>query len=97
MSLDSSDVKKIAHLASLAIAEEDIQPLSEDLSTILNLVEQMNQVDTSNVTPLAHPYDEQQPLRIDDVTEPNQRELFQSIAPDTQAGLYIVPQVIDSE
>lgn len=97
MKLGPADIKKIAHLARLAVSEEDIAPLCKDLTNILQLVEQMDKADTSHVQPLAHPYDITQPMRKDAITKPNERELLQSIAPDTRAGLYIVPQVIDSE
>jgi aspartyl-tRNA(Asn)/glutamyl-tRNA(Gln) amidotransferase subunit C len=97
MRLGPEDVKKIAHLARLAVSDEDIAPLCKDLTNILQLVAEMGQADTSNVQPLAHPYDIEQPLRKDAITKSNERELLQSIAPDTQAGLYIVPQVIESE
>lgn len=97
MSLKPDDVKKIAHLAQLNVAKEELAPIGEELNKILALVAEMDQVDTSQIKPLSHPYDETQPLRTDEITETNQRELFQSIAPKTQAGLYLVPQVIDNE
>jgi len=95
MALDSSEVEKIAHLARLAIRSEDIPEYAANLSNILALVEQMNAVDTSDVTPMAHPLDMPQRLRDDDVTEGDQRELFQAIAPQVDAGLYLVPKVIE--
>jgi len=95
MSLDSSDVKKIAHLARLAIDEADIPQYATNLSNILHLVEQMDSVDTEAVTPMAHPLDEVQRLREDTVTEDNQREHFQQCAPLTEDGLYLVPKVIE--
>jgi len=91
----SLDVKKIAHLARLAVDETDCEALNQDLNNALKLAEQINKVDTSKVEPLAHPYDEKQPLRQDVVTETDQRALFQSIAPETEDGLYIVPKVIE--
>ena len=94
MSLKTEDVKNIAHLARLEISENAIDDYARDLSNILDLVEQMNQVNTDNVQPMAHPMDAQQRLRDDEATEPNQREKFQSIAPDVEAGLYRVPKVI---
>lgn len=97
MSLQPEDVKKIAHLARLAIDEQDIPAMAKDLSNILNLVEKMNQVDTSQVKPLSHAYDAVQPLREDEVTEINQRDVFLQNAPQTAAGLYIVPKVIETE
>lgn len=93
--LDKKDIKKIAHLARLGIPESKIVDYATDLTNILDLIEQMNQVDTNNVEPLAHPLDLTQRLRTDEVTEPNQRETFQKIAPATEAGLYLVPKVIE--
>jgi len=95
MSLKTEDVKNIAHLARLAISDDAVEDYSRDLSNILDLVEQMNQVNTDNVQPMAHPMDAQQRLREDKATEPNQREKFQSIAPDVANGLYRVPIVIE--
>jgi aspartyl-tRNA(Asn)/glutamyl-tRNA(Gln) amidotransferase subunit C len=95
MSLDSDDVKKIANLARLQIDEADIPEYAKNLSNILNLVEQMDAVDTDNVTPMAHPLDAVQRLRPDEVTEENQREHFQEHAPKVEAGLYLVPKVIE--
>ena len=95
MSLDKTDVKKIAHLARLAIDEQAIPSYAKDLTNIFNLVEQLSAVDTANIPPMAHPLDANQRLRADKVTEANQRELFQTIAPKTEAGIYLVPQVIE--
>ena len=95
MSLDKSDVEKIAHLARLAIDESTIPDYARDLNNILNLVEQMSAVNTDAVSPMAHPLDAPQRLREDVVSETDQRELFQSIAPKTDAGVYLVPQVIE--
>jgi aspartyl-tRNA(Asn)/glutamyl-tRNA(Gln) amidotransferase subunit C len=95
MSLDSGDVKKIAHLARLAIDEADIPHYATNLSNILHLVEQMDSVNTDAVKPMAHPLDEVQRLREDEVTESNQREHFQQCAPLTSDGLYLVPKVIE--
>ena len=95
MSLNRDDVKKIALLARLEVGEEDIELSVQNLSDILLLVEQMNAVDTSDIMPMAHPLDTSQRLRIDEVTEPNQREHFQAIAPQTKDGLYLVPKVIE--
>jgi len=95
MSLDKTDVEKIAHLARLAIDENDIPDYARDLSNIFDLVEQMSGADTSNVSPMAHPFDAHQRLREDVIKETDQREIFQSIAPKTDAGVYLVPQVIE--
>ena len=95
MSLDKQDVEKIAHLARLAIDEKDVPEYVQNLSNILALVEQMSEVNTDDVTPMAHPTDAVQRLREDKVTESDQREHFQSIAPQVEDGLYLVPQVIE--
>jgi aspartyl-tRNA(Asn)/glutamyl-tRNA(Gln) amidotransferase subunit C len=95
MALDRDDVERIAHLARLAIAEQDIPEYAQNLSKILDFVAQMNAVDTDGVTPMAHPLDLAQRLRPDVVAEPDQRELYQSLAPQVQDGYYLVPKVIE--
>ncbi len=95
MSLGPDDVKSIAHLARLEIEEKNISDYASNLSSILDLVEQMNAVDTTDVKPMAHPMDVSQRLRADEVLEENQREVFQKVAPKTEDGLYLVPQVIE--
>ena len=95
MSLKAEDIRKIAHLARIAIDEKDIEAYVKDLSGILDLVQQMNAVDTSDVPPLAHPLDMAQRLRPDEVAEDDQRALFQCGAPQVEAGLYLVPKVIE--
>jgi len=95
MSSDKMDVLNIAHLARLAIDAQDIPEYERNLTNILTLVEKMNAIDTDNVTPMAHPLDTHQPLREDKVTETNQRDRFQAIAPQTENGLYLVPKVIE--
>ncbi len=95
MSLTADDVNKIAHLARLGIDSQDIDSYTKDLSGILALMTQMSELDTNNVEPMAHPMDQAQRLRTDVVTEHNNREKFQSIAPQIEAGLYLVPKVIE--
>ena len=95
MALSKSDVEKIAHLARLEINDADIPLYANNLTNILSFVEQMSAVDTTGVEPMAHPLAASQRLRPDIVTEANQRELFQSIAPQVEAGLYLVPKVIE--
>jgi len=95
MSFDRTDVEKIAKLARLAVSDAEKDRYAADLSKILDLVEQMNTVDTDQVTPLAHPLDMIQRLRPDEPSEPDQRDLFQCIAPATKEGLYLVPKVIE--
>ena len=95
MTLKSDDVRSIAHLARLHIDDDSVDRYVDDLSSILTLVDQMNQVDSSGVKPLANPLDATQRLRADEVTEDNQRDKFQGIAPDVADGLYRVPRVIE--
>jgi len=95
MSLGKEDIEKIAHLARLSITDTDMSDYARNLSDILDLVEQMSAVDTNGVTPMAHPLDARQRLRADEVTEINQREQLQANAPQVEAGLFLVPQVIE--
>jgi len=95
MSVDQSDITKVALLARLKIDEADVPQYVENLSNILGLVEQMSEVDTDNVVPMAHPLDAAQRLRADEVTEVDQRERFQALAPQIESGLYLVPKVIE--
>lgn len=96
MSLDSQQVESIANLARLEIQQQDIAGYTQNLSKILSLVQQMDQLDTLNIQPMAHPLDAEQRLRKDAVTETDQHELFQGIAPSVEANLYLVPQVIET-
>ena len=95
MSLSHDDVRKIAHLARLAVSDADVQTYARNLSGILDFVEQMEAVDTDHVAPMAHPQDTAQRLRDDVVAECDQRERFQALAPAVDAGLYLVPKVIE--
>ncbi|MCB5190704.1 Asp-tRNA(Asn)/Glu-tRNA(Gln) amidotransferase subunit GatC [Methylobacillus arboreus] len=95
MSLNTNDVKRIAHLARLAVSEEEAEATLVKLSGILGLIEEMQAVDTTGIAPMSHSQDVTQRLREDKVTESNQRELLQSIAPAVENGLYLVPQVIE--
>ena len=95
MALDTEAVEKIARLARLGIDPQDVPEYSRNLSDILAFVEQLNAVDTRGVEPLAHPLEATQRLRADIVSEPNEREAFQAVAPHTEAGLYLVPKVIE--
>ena len=97
MSITQQEIEKIADLAQIAISNHQCQQLHDDLNNIIQLVDKLNELDVSQVEPLSHLLDANQPLRDDNVTEGNQRELFQSIAPNVQLGLYIVPKVIETE
>ncbi len=95
MSIERGDVEKIAYLARIQITDAQLDKVTEDLSRILSLVDQMQEVSTEGVEPMSNPLDMVQRLRADQVTEENQRERFQAIAPATEAGLYLVPKVIE--
>jgi aspartyl-tRNA(Asn)/glutamyl-tRNA(Gln) amidotransferase subunit C len=95
MSIDKKEVENIATLARLAIDPKDIDNYTSQLAGIMDFVEQMNAVNTDDVVPMAHPQDVTQRLRTDEVSEADQREKFQKIAPETEAGLYLVPKVIE--
>ena len=95
MSLDADEVKKIAMLARLQIDEADIPSYVTNLTNILDLVAQMEAVDTEGVVPMSHPQEAVQRLREDVVSEEDQREAFQTVAPATDEGLYLVPKVIE--
>ncbi len=95
MALTKQEVHKIAYLARLKIDESDVPQYARQLSDILDFVAQMDAVDTAGVEPLAHPLGATQRLRPDEVTETDQREHFQAIAPQVENGLYLVPRVIE--
>ncbi len=95
MSLDRSDVEKIAHLARLALDENQVDGYAAELSNILALVEQLEAADTGSIEPMAHPLNMAQRLRQDQVTEADCREQNQAVAPLVENGLYLVPKVIE--
>jgi len=95
VTISREDIEKVAVLARIRLDEEQIPALEKDLGNILSLVDQLRAADTDNVEPLAHPLDAVQRLRADEVTESNQREAFQAIAPAVENGLYLVPRVIE--
>ena len=95
MSLNSADIKRIAHLARIEVNDAEADATLTKLTGILGLIEQMQAVDTTGIQPMSHSQDVTQRLRNDLVTEINQRELYQSIAPAVEEGLYLVPKVIE--
>lgn len=95
MSLSPEEVRKIAHLARLEVSDDEVDTYAGELSRILELVDRMNAADTSDITPMAHPQHAIQRLRPDTVSEPDQRERFQALAPATERGLYLVPRVVE--
>lgn len=95
MALSPDEVRRIAHLARLAVSDEQLEGYAGELSSILDFVDQMSAVDTTGVTPMAHPQQATQRLRRDVVTESNRRERYQAIAPAVERGLYLVPRVVE--
>jgi aspartyl-tRNA(Asn)/glutamyl-tRNA(Gln) amidotransferase subunit C len=96
MSLSRSDVESIAHLARLSITEAEADVYANSLSKIMGLVEQLNAADVSSVEPMAHPLAGQvQRLRADEVTATDAHEKYQRNATKVEAGLYLVPKVIE--
>lgn len=95
MSISKDDVQGIATLARLRVDDDEIDGYAANLSRILDLVEEMNGVDTDAVEPMAHPLDVALRLRADDVTEADRRADFLEIAPASEQGLYLVPRVIE--
>ncbi|HLW74885.1 MAG TPA: Asp-tRNA(Asn)/Glu-tRNA(Gln) amidotransferase subunit GatC [Gammaproteobacteria bacterium] len=95
MSLTPDDVKAIARLARLAIAEQDIPAYAKNLSSILEFVAQLDKADTASVPPMAHPLDMTQRLREDEANEKVERQRYQENAPQVEAGLYLVPKVVE--
>ena len=95
MALDKTEVEKIAHLAQLHISEFETRKVTARITDILALIDQMQSVNTDAIEPLAHPLDLVQRLRADKITEENQRNKLQQLAPASEDGLYLVPKVLD--
>ena len=95
MSLTLEQVQRIAHLARIETSESEAGTTLAHLNGIFALIEQMQAVDTTGIEPMSHAQDVMLRLREDAVKETDQRELFQSVAPLTEAGLYLVPKVIE--
>jgi aspartyl-tRNA(Asn)/glutamyl-tRNA(Gln) amidotransferase subunit C len=88
-------VKRVAHLARVAIDEAEAQAVLAQMNDVFGLIAQMQAVDTSGVEPMSHALDVTQRLRADSVTEADQSAAFQSVAPQVEGGLYLVPKVIE--
>ncbi len=89
------DVRRIARLARLDVSAAEADKTRDQLNGILSFIEQLQSVDTTGIEPMAHAVDVVQRLRPDAATEADRREAFQAIAPETEAGLYLVPKVIE--
>jgi aspartyl-tRNA(Asn)/glutamyl-tRNA(Gln) amidotransferase subunit C len=95
MSLSLADVEKVARLARLAMNDQELQAAQAQLNNIFGLIAEMQAVDTRGIEPMSHAQDLAQRLREDKVTETDQRDAFQAVAPQVEQGLYLVPQVIE--
>jgi aspartyl-tRNA(Asn)/glutamyl-tRNA(Gln) amidotransferase subunit C len=95
MALSSEDVQRIAHLARIEITPQEASEIRAKLDSIFELIEKMRAVDTTGIVPMAHAQEVVLPLREDVVTEEDRRELYQSVAPAVQSGLYLVPKVVE--
>jgi len=95
MAIKQDDIEKIAELARIRIAEEEIGQVTLRITEILHMVDRLQTVDTHDVEPMSNALDAVQYLRPDVVTEGNRRASFQAIAPAVENGLYLVPRVIE--
>lgn len=95
MTIEQDELEKIAELARIRIAPDQIGQVTQRITEILSMVDQLQAVDTRDVEPMANPLDAIQRLRADEVTEYNRREAFQAIAPAVENGLYLVPRVVE--
>ena len=95
MNIERQEIETLATLARIAIDDSTISEVSQRLSSVLDLVDQLQAVNTEGVEAMSHPMQATQRLREDEVTEINQREAFQAIAPETEDGLFLVPKVIE--
>ena len=95
MSLTLEQVQRIAHLARIEVSPAEAVTTQDHLNGLFQLIEQMQAVDTSGVEPMAHAQELSQRLREDRVSETDRRAAYQAIAPETEAGLYLVPKVIE--
>tara|TARA_B100001778_G_C18437931_1_gene560998 strand:- start:221 stop:502 length:282 start_codon:yes stop_codon:yes gene_type:complete len=93
--MDKKTIVKIADLAKIEIKDDKINDIAISLEKILNLVDEMNSVNTDNIVPMSHPLNLKQELRKDEVKETNQRDLFQKNNKNTDNGYYKVPKIID--
>ena len=95
MAIEQDEIEKVAELARIRISDDELGPVTDRITEILQMMDRLQTVDTDNVEPMANPMDATQQLRPDEVTEGNQRDTFQKIAPSVEDGLYLVPKVID--
>jgi aspartyl-tRNA(Asn)/glutamyl-tRNA(Gln) amidotransferase subunit C len=95
MPFEPKDIEKLSELARLEMTPAELTDVSAKLSDIVAMVDELQAVDTTGVTPMAHPMDRSQWLRDDVVTETDRHEIYQRNAARVERGLYLVPKVID--
>jgi aspartyl-tRNA(Asn)/glutamyl-tRNA(Gln) amidotransferase subunit C len=95
MPLTDQEVRHIAKLARIELADSQIERTRTELGSMLGLIEQLQSIDTSGVEPMAHATDLTLRLRDDTVTETDHRAAYQAVAPAVENGLYLVPKVIE--
>ena len=91
------DIQHLAKLANIGIQPQQESLLRQELEDIIDMIDLLQKADTTNIEPLSHPLDQTQPLRVDRVTESNQRDCLQQNAPEVNEGLFIVPQFVETE
>ena len=97
MAIDAAQLKHVVRLAKVALSEPNIPRLVADMNAILAFAERLQDPALDGVAPMAHPWDQVQPLRVDQVTETDRRARLQAAAPAVSNGLFLVPKVIESE
>jgi len=95
MALTLDDVRRVAHLARIEVDEADAQAVLSQLNGVFSMIAEMQAVDTAGIEPMSHALDVTQRLRADSVTETDQHQLFQTVAPHVESDLYLVPKVIE--
>ena len=95
MSLTLEQVQRVANLARIEISDQEALATQQQLNSIFGLIEQMQAVNTQGIAPMAHAQELSQRLRPDAITETNRRETYQAISPEVEAGLFLVPKVIE--
>ena len=95
MSINKSDIEHLCNLSKLKLEEDEKAVFLEQMQSILKMIEELQEVEVENITPMAHPLDKSQRLRVDEVSETNQREEYQKNTEHTESGFYKVPKVIE--
>jgi aspartyl-tRNA(Asn)/glutamyl-tRNA(Gln) amidotransferase subunit C len=95
MNIQKQEIKYLARLARIDIDDKTIDEVSPRIRSVLELIDQLQDADTSGIEAVSHPMQGSQRLRKDEVSEINNRERFQEIAPDMDDGLFLVPRVIE--